>query len=151
MTKTNTKNDTIKAEEKQPVSASKKPSKHSVVKDEETTVTAPFELGDYHKKALVKMFRCHHNKQELTYKELSAEVGVGEKTKAWQCEAWKDLKSNEYIVPASTKGKLKLSDIGVELATTLMSDEELADYKMPETNEEHHEQSSTSTLNYERM
>lgn len=143
MTKSNKKQESTKDEEKQPVSASKKPSKH--------TVEAPFELKDHHVKALLKMLHCHHTGQELTYKELSDEIGVGEKTKAWQCIAWKDLKSNAYIIPGSTKGKLKLSEtIGVELATSLASDEELADYKMPETNEEHHEKIKSKLMRQEK-
>ena len=49
----------------------------------------PFELQKYHKAALLKLFRCYHGGTELTYPELSREIGVGEKTKAWQCVAWK--------------------------------------------------------------
>ena len=34
---------------------------------------------------------------------------------------------------------MKVSEKGLALAESVMTDEELADYKVPETNEEHHE------------
>ena len=145
MTKPTAKPETIKSEEKQPAAACK-----ATVKGEDATIDAPFEVKEYHKKALSKMLFCHHHNQELTYKELSAEIGVGEKTKAWQCEAWKDLKSNAYIVPASGKGKLKLSDKGVALATSFASDDELEDYKTPQTNEDHHEKIKSKLMKQEK-
>ena len=106
----------------------------------------PFEVKEYHKKALGKLLYCYHSNGEdqvLSYGQLSDEIGVGEKTKAWQCGAWRDLKSNEYIVALgnASDGKTgyKLSEKGIELASSFASKEELADYKMPETNDEHHE------------
>ena len=106
----------------------------------------PFEVKEYHKKALGKLLYCYHSNGEdqvLSYGQLSDEIGVGEKTKAWQCGAWRDLKSNEYIVALgnASDGKTgyKLSEKGLELASSFASKEELDDYKMPETNEEHHE------------
>lgn len=118
-------------------------SKHKIVKSETVESSLPFEVTDYHKKALLKLLFCHHSGQTLTYLELSDEIGAGAKTKAWQGGAWKDLKTHEYIVPSptSSKGKtqFKLAEKAVALASTFASDEELADYKMPETNEEHHE------------
>jgi hypothetical protein len=102
----------------------------------------PFEIGELHEMALKELLRCHHNyRQTLTYPELSQSVGKGEKTKSWQCVAWKDLKSNDYIVESSsadTKG-FELSEQGVRLASSLATEEELALYKVPETNEELHE------------
>ncbi|CAB9511894.1 expressed unknown protein [Seminavis robusta] len=146
----------IKSEDKQPVSV-KKETKHKIVKDEEivkenddAAISVPFEVGKFHKMALLKLLFCHHSGQELTYKELSDAMGVGEKTKAWQCEAWRDLKKNEYIVPSGTDKKLKLSEKGVELATSFASDEELADYKMPETNEEHHEKIKSKLMRQDK-
>jgi len=134
----------VKSEEKEPVSASKQDIKHKIaakVEEVESSpaLITPFDVNDLHKKALVKLFYCHHVGQVLTYQELSAEIGMSEKTKRWQCEAWKDLKTNEYIVSASGGLKdLKLSEKGMALAKTFLSDEELADYRMPATNEEHH-------------
>ena len=101
---------------------------------------APFEINDLHTKALLTLLSCHHNnRQTLTYSELSLRIEIGEKTKRWQCVAWKDLKDNEYIVSGSSPKSLELSDKGVELATSLASDEELAEYKPPSTTEELHD------------
>ena len=133
----------IKKETSKVVSASTMTgSKHKIVKSETVDSSLPFEVTDYHKKALLKLLFCHHSGQNLTYLELSDEIGAGAKTKAWQGGAWKDLKTQEYIVPSPTNSKGKtqfmLSEKGITLASTFASDEELADYKMPETNEEHH-------------
>ena len=101
-----------------------------------------FEVKDLHKKALLILLRCVHNEQTLTYPELSAEIGIGEKTKRWQCEAWRDLKKAAFIIPASgssSETTYTLSQEGVDLAKAHASDDELADYKEPLTNEEHHE------------
>ena len=49
----------------------------------------PFEMEKHHKAALKILFRCHHSGREITYQELSKDMGVGEKTKAWQCGAWR--------------------------------------------------------------
>jgi len=102
---------------------------------------APFEIKDLHKKALLTLLHCHHNNHKtLSYPELSLRIETGEKTKGWQCVAWKDLKSHEYIVSSSSDKKLfELSDKGVELASTLASDEELAEFKVPETTKELHD------------
>jgi len=101
-------------------------------------VSTPFVVKDLHKKALLTLLHCfHNNRQSLTYAELSLRMGTSEKTKAWQCVAWKDLK-NDYIVPLADK-KYELSSKGVELASSLASDEELAEFKTPETTEELHE------------
>lgn len=98
-----------------------------------------FEMGKHHKNALkTLLFAYHNNRQTLTYPELSDRIGVGEKTKAWQCGAWRDLKSEGYIVPAAEKSKFQLSPEGVALATTLATPEELAEFKPPGTNEELH-------------
>jgi hypothetical protein len=98
-----------------------------------------FEMGKHHKNALkTLLFVYHNNRQTLTYPELSDRIGVGEKTKAWQCGAWRDLKSEGYIVPASEKGKFELSLQGVALATTLATPEELAEFQPPATNKELH-------------
>ena len=101
----------------------------------------PFELGNYHKKALVTLLHLYHgNRQTLTYEELSLRLDVGKKTKAWQSGAWKDLKGHEYIVPstADTK-KYELSEKGVQIASTLVSAEELAEFAPPDTNSKLHE------------
>ena len=145
----------VKTEEKKAASAMKKDSKHKIVKTKDAVASEslPFEVTDYHKKALLKLLFCHHSGQVLTYLELSDEIGAGEKTKAWQCGAWKDLKGMGYIVPSpDSKGKTQymLSEKGVELATTFASDEELADYKMPETNEEHHEKIKSKLMRQEK-
>lgn len=66
-----------------------------------------------------------------------AEIGISEKTKRWQCGAWKDLKSNGYV--RGTNQAIELTPEGLALATSLASDEDLEAYKMPETNEEHHD------------
>lgn len=134
-------------EEKEVVSAVQNQSISKTVKVEDAasaeSISVPFDVTDYHKKALVKLFHCRHTDQVLTYAELSSEIGAGEKTKAWQCVAWKDLKGHEFLVPApnSDGGKTKymLSEKGMQVATRFLTDEELADLKMPETNEEHHE------------
>jgi hypothetical protein len=68
---------------------------------------------------------------------LRTEIGIGQKTKRWQCGAWKDLKSNGYI--GGTAKELEITKEGLALAASLASDEELEAYKMPETNEEHQE------------
>lgn len=138
MTKSETKKGG-KSEEKTATTVVKD-SKHSAP----SATNLSFEVKPLHTKALLKLLHCHHNGQTLTYSELSDEIGTGEKTKAWQCEAWKDLKSNSYIIPGPSDGKnkkttYKLSQQGVELAMTFASDEELADFKTPATNEEHHE------------
>lgn len=101
---------------------------------------APFEIKELHTKALLTLLHCHHNNREtLTYAELSTRIETGEKTKNWQLGAWKELKSNEYIVPSSSdKKSFELSAKGVELASTLASDEELAEFKAPETTKELH-------------
>ena len=108
-----------------------------------TNETPPhdFEINDLHTKALVILLHCYHNnRQTLTYSDLSLRMGIGEKTKRWQCVAWKDLKNGEFIVhsPADRK-QIELSDKGVQLASTLASDEELAEFKAPETDAELHE------------
>ena len=107
--------------------------------NEEIQADAPFEINDYHKKALVVLLRCHFENIEISYLDLSSEMKAAEKTKAWQCVAWKELRSNEYVVHGSEKKMWKLSDgKGVELAKTFADDEMLADFKTPLTNEEHH-------------
>ena len=129
-------------------------SKHKIVKAKSTDVSLPFKVTDYHKKALSKLLFCHHTGQTLTYLELSDEIGAGPKTKAWQCGAWKDLKTQGLILPShdSTKGKMQLmlSEKGVTVASTFASDEELADYKMPETNEEHHEKIKSKMMRQDK-
>jgi hypothetical protein len=111
------------------------PSKTLLASHRDTQTT----MADHKKTALLVLLRCHHNNgQELTYSELSAEMGVGEKTKAWQCEAWKDLRSNDHVVKGSEPKTWKLSDEGIKLATSLCSDEELKDYQQAMTNDEHH-------------
>jgi hypothetical protein len=141
---------TIKTDDKQAASATKPASKHMAKDDADATISVPFEVGDLHIKALLTLFRCHHNKIELDYKELSTEMGIGEKTKRWQCEAWKDLKTHEFIVPAPTQGKLTLSDKGVAFAETFLSEEELADYMDPLTNEEHHEKIKSRLMRHKK-
>jgi hypothetical protein len=103
----------------------------------------PFTMADYHKKALITLLHAfHNNRQSLTYPELSRRLDVNEKTKAWQCVAWKDLRSNDYIVSSSKdKKQWELSeDKGVALASTLVSPEEMAEYQVPDTAEKLHEQ-----------
>ena len=109
--------------------------------DEEATMDPPFEMGKHHKKALVTLWHLYHGgRQTLTYDELSLRLGVGKKTKAWQGGAWKDLKGHEYIVSSpSDKKQFELSEKGVQLAATLMDDEELAEFAVPDTNETLHE------------
>jgi hypothetical protein len=124
----------------------------------------PFEVNDLHTKALLKLLFCHHTGVTLDYDQLSdgnfflyklsiyalsvrqthffrffqhTEIGIGKKTKRWQCGAWKDLKSNNYVGGSSKV--IQLTEAGLALATSLASDEELAEYTMPETNEEHHD------------
>ena len=97
--------------------------KESVENTNESIVaqTPSFQLGTYHKKALVVLLHCYYgNRQTLTYSELSQRLDVGEKTKAWQCEAWRDLKGNAYIVSSSAdKKKYELSfPNGVQMAST---------------------------------
>lgn len=99
----------------------------------------PFQIKDLHKKALLVLLHRHHANIFLTYSQLSQEIGVGEKTKNWQCEAWKNLKKNEYIVSGPEKRTFCLSPRGVELASCFASDEELADFLPPVTNEALHE------------
>jgi hypothetical protein len=130
--------------------------KGSCTKEEEDAATdsaavhvaesLPFKLNKYHKRALSVLLFCHHNdNQSVTYNELSQAMDVGEKTKDWQCVAWKDLKTNNYIVPSPRKaGKsgettYTLSRGGVELAATFATAKELADFRPALTNEEHHE------------
>lgn len=100
----------------------------------------PFEMKTHHTKALLTLLHCYHsNRQTLTYSELSLRIGAGEKTKGWQCVAWKDLKTNEYIVPSlSDKKCFELSDKGVALASTLATEEELAEFKPPDSTEALH-------------
>lgn len=113
----------------------------TTVTNEDIVAEPPFEMTKHHKKALMTLLFAHHiNRQTLTYAELSDRIGVGEKTKAWQCGAWKDLKSEGYIVSSSAeKKRFELSEKGIALASTLASDEELAEFKVPETNEELHD------------
>lgn len=113
-------------------------------KTEDTKNMAPppdlsFEIKKLHKKALLKLLHCHHSDILLTYPELSVEIGTGEKTKAWQSGAWKDLKKEGYIVPGSKPKTFCLSTEGVELAMCFASEAELAEFRTPLTNEEHHE------------
>eukprot|EP00977_Amphora_coffeiformis_P011348 scaffold2737_cov156-Amphora_coffeaeformis.AAC.5 len=100
----------------------------------------PFTMGNYHKKALITLlYSFHNNRQSISYSELSRRLEVGEKTKSWQCGAFKDLRDNGYLV-----GQLKAlelhEDKGVALASTLVSAEELAEYQVPDTTEKLHEQ-----------
>jgi hypothetical protein len=114
---------------------------------------APFPIKELHKNALLTLLHCHHNnRQTLTYSELSLRIGVGEKTKSWQSGAWKDLKSHGYVVPSSSSDKksFELSEKGVELASAFASDEELAEFKVPETNEELHEIIKAKLLRLEK-
>jgi len=101
----------------------------------------PFELNDKHKKALTTLLHAYHNnRQTMTYPELSLALNIGEKTKAWQSGAWKDLKSNEYIVSKQEdKKQFELSDKGVALASTFLTTEELAEFAPPATTELLHE------------
>ena len=126
------------------VATSSKVANKHIPKQEETRPVpkTSFEVKDLHKKALLTLLRCVHNEQSLTYPELSAELGIGEKTKRWQCEAWRDLKKAAFIIPATgTSGETTytLSPEGVDLAKGHASEEELADYREPLSNEEHHE------------
>lgn len=110
----------------------------------------PFEVKPLHQKALLKLLHCHHNNnQTLTYPELSNQIGVGEKTKAWQCVAWKDLKSNALIIPAGNK-TLKLSKEGIDLAMTFCSNEEMEEFMTPATNEEHHKKIRSKLMREEK-
>ena len=131
----------VKSEEKSAASATKPESKSKLkAKAEAEAAEVPFEVKKYHKMALQILLHCQHflNKPSMTFGELSREIGVGEKTKAWQCEAWKDLRQGDYIVSAGGSGNWMLSEVGVRLAKTFASDEDLADMQMPTTNEEHH-------------
>jgi len=133
-----------KCAEKEAVKAAVHSSKH-----DRAAPSVAFKVNDLHTKALLALFRCHHNDQELTYSELSSEIGIGEKTKRWQCEAWKDLKGHGYIVQAdNVKKTFKLSDKGMEFSTTFVSDKELAELKAPLTNEEHHEKIRARLLRF---
>ena len=97
-------------------------------------------MTDHKKNALLVLLRCHHNDgEEITYPDLSTAMGVGEKTKAWQCVAWKDLRSNNYVVSGSKPKTWKLSEEGLEVAMSLCSPEELKDYRKAVTNDEHHD------------
>ena len=105
-----------------------------------------FEVKPLHKKALLKLLHCHHNGIFPTYQELSREMEVGEKTKAWQCEAWKHLKTNNFIVPGLEKKTFCLSEEGMVLASSFASDEELAEFMTPSSNEELHEKIRTKLI-----
>ncbi len=103
----------------------------------------PFPIKSLHKKALLRLLQAHHAGSTMTYSDLSLAIGVGEKTKSWQCEAWKHLNKNDFIVlvAADTKTKKKtygLSPQGIELAQCFCSPEELAEYRTPLSNEELH-------------
>lgn len=99
----------------------------------------PFQVGKHHKRSLAVLMLCYYNgNRSLTYAELSSEMGVGEKTKDWQCKAWKDLKDHKYVVVDNHK-KISLSPKGLQLATRYASDDELKDFKPAATIEEHHE------------
>jgi hypothetical protein len=52
-------------------------------------ISVPFEVKNLHIKALLKLLACHHSGITLNYSQLSQEIGAAEKTKSWQCEAWK--------------------------------------------------------------
>lgn len=106
----------------------------------------PFEIKPLHKKALLKLLHCHHNGIFPTYPELSREMEVGEKTKAWQCEAWKHLKTNNFIVPGTEKKTFCLSEEGMVLASSFASDEELAEFMTPSSNEELHKKIRTKLI-----
>jgi hypothetical protein len=108
------------------------------------TESINFQVKTLHKKALSVLLACHYNgNRSLTYAELSMEMGIGEKTKAWQCEAWKDLKTNDVIVPATknSQGKqtFQLSEAGLQLAKGHSTDAEMEDFKPAGTNQEHHQ------------
>mmetsp|Transcript_23711 Transcript_23711/g.65897 ORF Transcript_23711/g.65897 Transcript_23711/m.65897 type:complete len:263 (-) Transcript_23711:134-922(-) len=103
-----------------------------------TQIDVPFKVKDLHKKALLTLWRSSHNGICLTYPDLSNALGVGEKTKSWQCEAWKELKKNELIVSGQKAKTWTLSEEGTQLALSLASPEEIDEYKSPLTNEEHH-------------
>lgn len=132
---------TKKDEEKVAVDVAKSAAKAKA--SEEKPLETPFQVNDKHKKALVKLLYCHRDKTALTYEELSREIGVGEKTKSWQCGAWKDLKDHKYIVVSSIinikkSTSFELSEEGAKLAKSFASHEDIANMKMPETNEELH-------------
>jgi len=99
----------------------------------------PFAIKDLHKKALLVLLHRHHSGIFLTYSQLSQEIGIGEKTKRWQCEAWKHLKKHCYIVEGPEKRTFGLSKEGIELAECFATDEELDDFKPPVNNEQLHE------------
>jgi len=99
----------------------------------------PFVIKDLHKKALLVLLHRHHSGIFLTYSQLSQEIGIGEKTKRWQCEAWKHLKKHGYIVEGPEKRTFGLSKKGIELAACFATDEELEDFKPPASNDELHE------------
>jgi hypothetical protein len=121
------------------VEKSEKEATISAEKTPKEVPSLPFEIKSLHKKALLKLLHCHHSGIVLTYPVLSLEIGVGEKTKAWQCQAWKHLKGGGFIVPGPEKKTFKLSQRGVDLAVTFASDEELAEFKTPASNDELHE------------
>jgi len=112
--------------------------KQASTKKKELTAL-PFELKELHQKALLKLWHCHHFGTLLTYPDLSREIEVGEKTKKWQSGAWKDLKGGGFIIPGPENKTFVLSPKGVELAESLASDEELAEFATPITNEDLHE------------
>ena len=105
---------------------------------------APFPIKHLHQKALLRLLHAHQTGSSMTYSDLSLAIGVGEKTKSWQCEAWKHLNKNDYIVLVVDNcktGKKKtygLSPKGIELAQCFCSPEELAEYRTPLSNEELH-------------
>jgi hypothetical protein len=121
------------------VENSEKEATNSPEKTAKEGTSLPFEIKTLHKKALLKLLHCHHSGIVLTYPELSLEIGVGEKTKAWQCQAWKHLKGGGFIVKGRQQKTFEISQKGVELAMSFASDEELAEFKTPASNDELHE------------
>lgn len=109
----------------------------------------PFQITHHHEKALKILFRAYHGNLELTYEELSNAMEVGQKTKAWQCGAWKDLKTNNCLQlqqdqQSNNNKRYKLTDFGLQVAKLfVIPPEELEEYKTPETNDELHQKIKT--------
>ena len=97
-----------------------------------------FAIKPIHKKALLTLLRFKHNEIVLTYADLSREIGVGEKTKSWQCEAWKQLNKGGCIIRGQDK-TVALSQEGTDLAMSLASPDELVEFKAPMNDDDLHD------------
>jgi len=102
--------------------------------------TANADLGEKENTFLAKMMEHRMGGREaVTYEQLRVELGIGNRT-ASQLKAWKTLQNEGYIEAATGKNEFKLTEKGVDYASTPEYKEMIKELNIVSaTNEDHQE------------